>query len=298
MSANTDVRRLETFRRSGLSFDVVDAGPITGEAVVMLHGWPGGAETWTDVARELTGLGRRVLTFDQRGYAPGARPTTVRSYGIPQLVDDVLALLDAAELEQAHIVGHDWGGAVAWALASRAPSRVASLVVLSTPHPAAMARALRSSDQPLRSAYVAAFQLRWLPERVLLARRGRVLRELLRRSGLDDEHVDLYVGRQLEPGALTAALAWYRALPFAAATTVREIEVPTLYVWSSADAALGRAAAEATGDHVSGPYRFEVLDGLSHWLPETAPGLVSRLVSAHVERHPSVPAPVDGRVGL
>jgi pimeloyl-ACP methyl ester carboxylesterase len=265
---------------------VRDDGPGDGDPIVLLHGWPGGADTWTEVGRELVGEGWRTLTPDQRGYSPRARPSAVKRYALPQLVDDVVALLDAGGMAQAHVVGHDWGGAVAWALASRAPGRVASLTVLSTPHPAAMARAIRSSDQALRSAYVAAFQLRWLPERVLLARRGGPLREALRRSGLDDEHVDRYVARQREPGALTAALSWYRALPYSARATVGTITVPTLYVWSTGDTALGRVAAEGTGQHVAGPYRFEILDGFAHWLPETAPALVGRLISAHVRAHP------------
>jgi pimeloyl-ACP methyl ester carboxylesterase len=283
-------RPLRSFRREGLHFDVRDDGPVGGDPIVLLHGWPGGADTWTEVARELVGQDWRTLTPDQRGYSPGARPSAVRRYAVPQLVDDVVAMLDAGGIAQAHVVGHDWGGAVAWALASRAPSRVGSLTVLSTPHPAAMARAIRSSDQALRSAYVAAFQLRWLPERVLLARRGRLLREALRRSGLDGKHADGYIARQREPGALTAALSWYRALPHSVRARVGDIAVPTLYVWSTGDAALGRVAAEGTGEHVTGPYRLEILNGFSHWLPETAPALVSRLISAHARTHPLVAA--------
>jgi len=287
----TPARRLRSFQREHLQFDVRDDGPVDGDPIVLLHGWPGGADTWTEVVGELVSEGWRTLTPDQRGYSPGARPSAVKRYALPQLVDDVVAMLDAGGIAQAHVVGHDWGGAVAWALAARVPSRLGSLTVLSTPHPAAMARAIRSSDQALRSAYVAAFQLRWLPERVLLARGGRPLREALRRSGLDAEHADRYVARQQEPGALTAALSWYRALPHSVRVTVGDVAAPTLYVWSTGDAALGRVAAEGTGEHVDGPYRFEILDGFTHWLPETAPALVGRLVSGHVRAHPLVAVP-------
>lgn len=280
--------RLRSFRRDDLRFDVRDSGPLDGDPVVLLHGWPGGADTWTEVERELAGQGWRTFTPDQRGYSPEARPSAVKRYAMPELVDDALALLDAAGIQRAHVVGHDWGGAVSWALASRAPTRVCSLTVLSTPHPAAMARALVASDQAFRSAYVAAFQVRWLPERVLLAHGGHVLREVLRRSGLDEGHVDRYVERQREPGALSAGLSWYRALLSSPRATVGDISVPTLYVWSTGDAALGRAAAEGTGDHVTGPYRFEILEGFSHWLPETVPALVGRLIDAHARENPAV----------
>jgi pimeloyl-ACP methyl ester carboxylesterase len=279
---------MRSFVRDGLTFEFRDEGPRDAEPVVLLHGWPGGAETWEDVAPALTSDGWRTLTPNQRGYSPDARPRQIRAYGMPHLVDDVLALLDAAAIERAHVIGHDWGGAVAWALASRRPDRVGTLTVLSTPHPVAMARALRSSDQLVRSGYVAAFQVPWVAERILRSGGGRVLRQALRLSGLDAARADRYVARQLRPGALRASLAWYRALPFVGADLPGDIAVPTLYVWSTGDSALGPAAADRTQDHVSGPYRFQILQGVSHWLPETVPHLVSKLSGAHLRAHPLV----------
>jgi pimeloyl-ACP methyl ester carboxylesterase len=276
-------RTLPSYSRAGLVFDVRAGGPGGGVPVVLLHGWPGGAGTWSDVEPELHRLGFATLTPDQRGYSPGARPQGTRSYAMGELVDDVVALLDGAEAPVAHLVGHDWGGAVGWAMAASHPDRLASLTVLSTPHPRAMARSLRSSDQALRSAYVAGFQLPILPERLLLARRGAVLRTVLRRSGLSAERAEAYVARQLEPGALTASLAWYRALRVFGANPPGDITVPTRYVWSTRDTALGRRAAELTADHVRGPYHFEVLDGVSHWIPEECPALVASLVAAHAQ---------------
>lgn len=277
---------MRSFRRDGLTFDVRDSGPVDGEPIVLLHGWPGGAPTWDDVAPLLAAQGYRTLALDQRGYSPGARPSRVRAYVVDELVGDVLALLDAADLESAHVVGHDWGGVVTWALAAAAPGRVASITVLSTPHPAAMQQALRSLDQIRRSSYMVLFQLPVLPERLLLARGGRRLQRALQRTGLAAEIAAGYVRRQVEPGALAAALRWYRALPFSRTDLSAEITVPTLYVWSSGDVALGRQAAALTADHVTGPYRFEELDGVSHWIPEEAPEQTAELVAAHVARHP------------
>lgn len=280
---------MQSYERDGLIFDVRDLGK--GPPVVLLHGWPGGASTWDETAEDLRRRGLRTLVPDQRGYSPRARPAGSKPYVLSELVADLVALLDAAELPSAHLVGHDWGGAVAWATASTVPERLASLTVLSTPHPRAMARALWSSDQGLRSAYIAGFQLPVVPERLLLAGGGGVLRRVLERSGLSTEKASQYTERQRSPGALTASLAWYRALRFGGGSGGSDlVAVPTLYVWSSGDAALGRRAAELTGDHVSGPYRFKVLDGVSHWIPEERPALVAELVADHVAANPVRPS--------
>ena len=167
---------MDTFRRGDLVFDVHDSGPADGEPVVLLHGFPQDAGAFDRLAPALHSAGLRTLAPDQRGYSPGARPAGRSAYRVRALVDDVLALLDAAGLSSAHVVGHDWGGAVGWALAAWHPWRVRTLTVLSVPHPAAMAQAMVSSDQALRSSYMAFFQLPVVPERVLLAGGGRGLR--------------------------------------------------------------------------------------------------------------------------
>jgi pimeloyl-ACP methyl ester carboxylesterase len=188
----------------------------------------------------------------------------------------------AAGLESAHIVGHDWGGFAAWALGAWHPDRVRTLTVLSVPHPGAMSKALISSDQALRSSYVGLFQVPVLPERLLLAGNGAALRRMLRHGGLPREAVDHYVSRMQEPGALTAALGWYRALPVSSRDPVGTVRVPTLHLWSTGDAFLGRAATEDTARFVDAPYRLEVLDDVTHWIPELAADRVAELVTAHV----------------
>jgi pimeloyl-ACP methyl ester carboxylesterase len=129
---------------------------------------------------------------------------------------------------------------------------------------------------------MALFQLPVVPERLLLAQGGNALRGMLRRSGLSRETAAHYVARMQEPGALSAALGWYRALPFGARDGVGTVRVPTLHVWSTDDAFLGRAAVEGSSRFVDAPYRLEILDGVSHWLPELAADRVAELVTAHV----------------
>ena len=276
---------MDSFRRDGLVFDVHDGGPADAEPVVLLHGFPQDGTAFDAVLPRLHEAGLRTLVPDQRGYSPGARPAGRRPYRLAETVADVVALLDAAGVERAHMVGHDWGGGVAWALAAAHPDRVRTLTALSTPHPAAMARALVTSDQGLRSWYMGVFTVPLLPERALLARGGALLRRALLRGGLPPARVDHYVARMREPGALAGALAWYRALPWGLREPVGTVRVPALHVWSTGDAFLGRTATEASAAHVDAPYRLEVLDGVPHWLPELAADRVADLVTAHVRAH-------------
>jgi pimeloyl-ACP methyl ester carboxylesterase len=273
---------VDSFRRDGLTFDVIDGGPQDGEPVVLLHGFPQDASAWKHVSPALHQAGLRTLAPDQRGYSPMARPRGRRHYTLRETTADVVALLDAAGLTTAHVVGHDWGGNVAWALGAWHPDRVRTLTAISVPHPAAMAKAMVTSDQALRSAYVGLFQLPLLPERLLLSGGGNPLRRMLRGGGLSKEAATHYVGRMREPGALSAALGWYRALPWGGRDPVGTVRVPTLHIWSTGDAFLGRTCTEATRQYVDAPYRLEVLDDVNHWVPELAPDRVAELVTAHI----------------
>ncbi len=273
---------MDSFRRGDLVFDVRDSGPADGEPVVLLHGFPQDSGAFDRMSPALHQSGLRTLAPDLRGYSPGARPTARSEYRMRTVVDDVLALLDAAGLNSAHVVGHDWGGLAAWALAAWHPWRVRTLTALSVPHPAAMTQAMLHSDQALRSGYMAFFQLPAVPERALLAGGGRGLRRMLHAGGLPDELAERYVSRMREPGALTAALNWYRAIPLSGRDPVGVVRVPTLLLWGDRDVALGRPAVEASSRYVAGPYRLEVLEGLGHWLPEQAADRVAELVTAHV----------------
>ncbi|GAB3305422.1 alpha/beta fold hydrolase [Epidermidibacterium keratini] len=269
---------MDQFSRGDLRFDVRDQGPADGEPVVLLHGFPQSSAAWEYVAPLLHEAGLRTLAPDLRGYSPGARPTQASAYRLDVMDGDVLALLDAAGLESAHVVGHDWGGALAWQLAAAHPDRVRTATVLSTPHPAAMQWATTHSTQLLRSWYMLAIQIPGLPEAVLQAgmrRRG------LSSLGLPREQSREYADLLQQPGALRGALNWYRAVrtrPNAlAAAEQQTVSVPVTYVWGERDPYLGRAAAERTAAYCFGPYRFIAADA-DHWLPEKHPELVASAV--------------------
>ncbi len=278
--------RLTQFTSDGLTFDVRDAGPLDGPVVIALHGFPQTSASWAGVVPLLTAAGYRVLTPDQRGYSPGARPQAVADYAMARLCGDVLALADAAGAERFHLVGHDWGAVVAWVLAGRHPVRVATLTAVSVPHPASMARALRGC-QLLRSWYVGLFQLPRVPEALFAARDGGLVRRLLTSTGMAD--TDEAVRLLADGPTATAALNWYRALRLPHALHAGTTRVPTLYVWSDGDTALGRRGAVGTAAFVDAPYRFEVLAGVSHWVPEERPAELAALTLAHLAAHP-----VDG----
>ena len=257
--------RLTTLHHEGLVFDVTDSGPLDGEPVVLLHGFPQDRSCWDGVSERLNAAGLRTYAPDQRGYCAGARPEATDAYRLEHLVGDVLALIEATGHERVHLVGHDWGGAIAWLVAGNHTDRLASVTSLATPHPAAFSRALRTFDQARRSWYTAAFQVPVLPERVV----ALGFRTLMVRTGLPLEEADRYAARMASPEALRGPIDWYRA---ARSSHVRahRVDVPSTYVWGSRDAALGRRAAELTREHVVGPYEFVELDA-THWLPETRP---------------------------
>jgi pimeloyl-ACP methyl ester carboxylesterase len=276
-------RRVEVPVAAGI-LDVEEAGPARGPLVVLLHGFPQTTASWDGVLARLAAAGFRVLAPSQRGYSPRARPSAAREYGIQALADDVLAVAHSAGADRFSVVGHDWGGALAWWLGAKAPERIATVTSLATPHPGAMARVAWRSTQVLRSSYIPFFRLPGVPERVLLAGGGGVLDRALRRSGLDAPQAAAYVDAMREPGALTAALDWYRAASPRTLGRLGRVVRPTLYVWGNRDSALGRAAAEATASYVTGPYLFIELDA-SHWLPEAEPERVAALVQEHLQAH-------------
>lgn len=269
-------------RHAGLEFDVTDSGPADGEVVVLLHGFPEDRQSWSGLIAKLTEAGYRALAPEQRGYSPSASPRERAAYGIEDLTGDVLALADAAEQTRFHLVGHDWGAALAWDLAARHPDRVRSLCAMSVPHPRAFRRAMFRSTQLLHSWYALAFQLPWLPERVLSAGRGRFLARGLERDGLDPETAKRYASRARSPHLMTGPVNWYRRVMHDARSTPGVVTVPTLYVWGEDDRYVTRAAAEGCGAWVRGAYRFVPLRDQGHWLSTNALDQVGPLLLDHL----------------
>lgn len=272
-----------TVRVGEFEFDVWDAGPADGDPVVLLHGFPETAESWSRVSSTLTAAGLRTIALNQRGYSSGARPEGAAAYAIDRLTDDVIGLLDELGIESAHIVGHDWGAAVAWVLAATYPGRVRTLTAVSVPHLAAYGWALREDiDQKQRASYIDLFRQPGKAEEVLLENGAERLRALFGDSvppNLVNEHVET----MMQPGAMTAALNWYRAMS-ADLSELPAVKIPTTYVWSTEDTAIGRAGALRCGEFVDAPYRFVELEGISHWIPEEAAESLANAVMRQVVR--------------
>ncbi|WP_338060768.1 alpha/beta hydrolase [Streptomyces viridochromogenes] len=264
-------------------FDAIAAGPPEGRPVLLLHGFPQTAMAWQRQIAALAAHGYRVVAPDQRGYSPGARPQRPEDYRMSLLVDDVVAITEELGWAAFDLVGHDWGGAVAWWTADAHPDRVRTLTVVSTPHPGALATSLRTDeDQRERSHYMIDWRETPATEERMLAHDAQLLRTLYA-GKVPQDSADAYVRHLSRPGALTAALNWYRAgRPDG---TIGVIEVPTLYVWSTNDSAFGARAARETERWVNGSYRFEILRGVSHWVPEEAPETLNRLLLEHLRTH-------------
>jgi pimeloyl-ACP methyl ester carboxylesterase len=261
-----------------LEFEARAAGPADGEVVLLLHGFPQTSYAWRHQLEALAAAGYRAVAPDQRGYSPQARPPEIAAYHPERLVEDTIGMVDALGVARVHLVGHDFGGLVAWHTAARHADRLHTLSVVSTPHPRAVARSiLEGGEQREKSSYMLFFRSADA-EPFFLDDDAAGLRKTL--TGLDD--IGDYVRVLTQPHAMTAALNWYRALDRAVIDRMGEITTPTLYAWSTEDPALGRVAAEETAGYVAGPYRFEVLAGVGHWVPEHAPDTLNALLTSHL----------------
>ena len=275
----------------GLAFDALAGGAGDAPLVLLLHGFAESFHMWRSQVAALAAAGYRAVAPSQRGYSPGARPDTAEpeNYRFELLVADAMNLAAACGHadRRFHLIGHDWGGSIAWGIADRYPQRLASLCVLSRPHPNAFNRALAMPDgeQSRRSRHHKAF-LEPGAAAGLLAEDSRRLRERLAANGVPGSAIEEHVAVLGNSATMEAALAWYRTRG-AIRTPLGTIEVPTLYVWGDADDTVGRAAAAGTGEFVSGPYRFEILPGIGHFAAEQAPERVNALLLAHLAAHPA-----------
>ena len=279
---------LETIRTPEGQFTAEVAGAADGPLVLLLHGYPQTRHTWREQVPALGAAGYHAVAPDQRGYSAGVRPDpaeNLAAYGIDRLVADVLDLAAAKghAARPFHLVGHDWGGQVAWYVAHRHPERLASLSVLSRPHPAAFRRAFRedADNQKYRSRHHKAFLDPNTATR-LLEDRGRRLRRQLRESRVPEAACEEYLSVLSHRAALEAALSWYRAAGALASMEVGTVAVPTLYIWGDEDHSVGRSAATWTAEHVTGPYRFEVIPGIGHFITDQIPAAVTRLLLSHL----------------
>lgn len=263
----------------GFTFDVTEGGPDDGDPVLLLHGFPQDRREFDLITPRLHAAGLRTFAYDQRGYSPGARPGGVAAYTLSETTADAVAVLDALGLASAHVIGHDWGAQVGWLLAARHPERVRTLTAVSVPHPRALGLALRSRpSQRARFAYMGVFRAGFA-EKLLLARDGLVLRRMMTQIG---DRAGLYADAMAEPGRLTGALNWYRALSPRELRDTGVITVPTTYVWSDRDPVIGLTAVLRTADWVEADYQLVAMKGISHWVPEEAPDALADAALARI----------------
>ncbi len=275
-------------RVSDFVFEADVAGDAGSPLVLLLHGFPQTSHSWRHQLPALARAGYFAVAPNQRGYSPQARPPTIEDYATDLLIADARAMAKSLGYRRYHLVGHDWGGQLSWLLAARYPEELDSLTVLSRPHPAAFARAMKAdAAQADRSRHHRAFQDANAASE-LLADDARRLRSTLRNQGVGDADIAAYLERLGSFDALDAAINWYRAprIPGGALALpdVPAVTVPTMYLWGDQDATVGRVAAEATANFVSAPYRFEVLPGVGHFITDQAPERVNELLLEWIRR--------------
>ncbi len=268
-----------------LVFAATAAGPADGDLVLLLHGFPQTKLSMRSQVAALAAAGYRAVAFDQRGYSPGARPMEVEAYRTDRLTGDVLRVADALGASRFHLVGHDFGAVVGWQLACRHGERLATYTPLSVGHPMAYveAAALPDGDQQSRSGYFEWFRK---PETDTELGNYERLHALYVAAGLGDDEPAAHARALGHPETMRACLNWYRASGIHQITDLRPVTVPVLFIWSTEDPALGPASAYGTERHVAGPYRFEILEGIDHWLPEHATERVNELLVEHLAAYP------------
>jgi pimeloyl-ACP methyl ester carboxylesterase len=266
---------MKRVRGDGVELAVVDEGE--GPPVLLIHGFPDSSHLWRHQIRALVDAGYRAIAPDLRGFGDSDRPAEVEEYGIRRSVADMLAVLDALGVGRAHVVAHDWGAAVGWALAGYVGERVDRFVVLSVGHPNALRRP--SIEQRERSWYPLLFRLEGTAEELLMHDDWRLFREWTRGDG-DTERAIAGLSR---PGALTAALNWYRA-SWRPDVELREgppfpsVAADTLGIWSDRDHYLVEDGMTGSAQYVAGEWRYERIEGASHWLQLDAPERLNALL--------------------
>lgn len=278
-------------RTNDVTLHTVKAGPDDGPLVLLLHGFPEFWLGWRYQIKFLADAGYRVLVPDQRGYNLSDKPEGVAAYRLDELAADALGLIDAHAREDAFLVGHDWGAAVAWWVAARYPQKIDRLIIINVPHPAVLQRTLRRSlKQIFKSWYILFFQLPKIPETVLRLQNWRPLAETLRRSSrpgtFTETELASYREAWSQPGAMTAMLNWYRALvrymPQPAPNP--RVTVPTLLLWGANDVALSRKMAQSSID-LCDEGGLVLFENATHWVQHEEPHLVNGLTHSFLSSH-------------
>jgi pimeloyl-ACP methyl ester carboxylesterase len=257
----------------GVGIEVFVDGPADGTPVLFIHGWPDSHRLWRHQVAALTGAGFRTIAPDLRGFGESDKPTDVDNYKVAHTVVDMVAVLEACEVERAHVVCHDWGAVAGWGMAAYFGDRVERLTALSVGHPKAFSDA--GFAQRMRSLYMLLFNIPVVAEEWFKRFGGQMLG-----SHPDRDAVLADLDR---PGALTASFGWYRANAHPRTIInpppeLPAVRCPVMGVWSSGDVALTEQQMTGSEQYVDGPWRYERLEGAAHWMQLDAPDEVNRLL--------------------
>jgi epoxide hydrolase 4 len=275
---------------NGHPFEVYECGQ--GERLALcLHGFPEHAFTWRNQLPLLAELGYRAWAPNQRGYGKSFRPGKIADYDISALIMDVAGLIDASGAQSVTLIGHDWGGIVAWFFAIRHVRPIDRLVIMNVPHPGSP----RSLKQVLRLWYMFFFQIPFLPEYLLSRDRAHLVRKMYRSTTADRQHfpeviLDVYRDNAADISAARAMINWYRAalqggFQRQCRLGIKKIDVPTLLLWGEEDPVLLKESSYGVEDYVS-DLTLRYLPGISHWTPEEAPEAVNAMLKAFLNGQP------------
>lgn len=285
---------------NGLTFEVDQCGD-GGRFALLLHGFPESKYSWRYQMPLLASLGYTAWAPNMRGYGKSSRPQGIAAYHIDNLVADAAALIDAAGAKETLLIAHDWGAIVAWQLAIRKTRPLSRLIIMNVPHPACMARELRTWRQLRKSWYVFFFQIPWLPERMLTTKSAEAVQRAFSDMAVDKSRfpvavTDEYRRTALEPGAMTAMINYYRAALRAGEAAINPkpgtVDTPTLLIWGEEDTALDKATTIGTDAYVKN-LTLRYLPGVSHWVQQEAPEKVNAMIEAWLKDQP---VPIEGEI--
>ncbi|MGV0886515.1 alpha/beta hydrolase [Acinetobacter venetianus] len=263
--AKQSEKRYSQYCRNNLTFNVIDSGPIDGNPIILLHGFPETAQSWQATSTILNQQNFRTFAIEQRGYSLTASPKGRFQYALTELVADVKSFIDLLG-EPVYVIGHDWGSIVACELAQQYPNLVKHLTLVSVPHTGAFLKSMLSSTQILTSYYIGFFQLPFIPE--LLFKRAKLLSHIfLKNSGMNAEQIKDFQQYFIQENRIGTAINWYRSMPLAPiSSTFKKVKVPTLYIWGNKDIAVGKKSAQLNKQFFIGPYQEVHMDA-THWIP-------------------------------
>ena len=279
---------IQTVTVNDLQFQCRTAGlENKGDGIILLHGFPETSHMWIDLIPLLASEGYQVVAPDQRGYNPGSLPNKKLDYQLDKLCDDIFQLANKFDFERFHLVGHDWGSSVGWAMLTLQPNRILSWSALSVPHLKAFMHAYKTNkNQQKKSRYVGFFKLPFLPECYFAFNNHSKLKSLWHFSS--EEQIDEYLQAFSKKGVLKSSLNWYRAnlgrTSSGSIKNIREVHTPTLLIWGNRDSAIGRAGVEANAKYMKGPYTFIELD-VGHWLIQESFQKVSEAIIDHIKKY-------------